>query len=154
MLYSHPLVRSAFLAGTVALSLGVAVPALAVDDDSGTSTVDLTSVRARIAAGDYPGALAELRGLAEDTQEVDVYNLMGFTLRKTGDYATSLSYYRKALDLRPDYRPAHEYLGELYLATGHRDQAMAELGTLARLCPAGCEERSDLEKALAEKASD
>lgn len=154
MRFSQLLARSVFSAGLVALSFGVAVPAFAVDDDSDMSTVDLTSVRTKITAGDYRSALAELRGIAEDTQAVDVYNLMGFTLRKTGDYTTSLSYYQKALDLRPDYRPAHEYLGELYLETGHRDQAKAELDTLARLCPDGCEERSDLEKALAEKGSD
>ena len=154
MRLSQNLGRPALFAGLLILSVAVAAPALAVDDDSEASGVDLTSVRSKIAAGDYQHALAELRGIAEDTQAVDVYNLMGFTLRKTGDYTTSLSYYRKALDLRPDYRPAHEYLGELYLETGHRDQAQAELGTLARLCPAGCEERADLEKALAAKAAD
>ena len=80
--------------------------AFAVDDDTSTGSVDLSSVRAKIKAGNYAAALEELRGLAEDTQQADVYNLMGYTLRKTGDYATSLTYYTKALELQPDYRPA------------------------------------------------
>jgi tetratricopeptide (TPR) repeat protein len=144
MQYHRTLVIAAALAMAVA-----AAPARAVDDDSGTTTTDLTSVRSKIASGDYKAALAELRGLAEDNQGADVYNLIGFTLRKTGDYETSLSYYKKALDLRPDFKPAHEYLGELYVETGHPEEARAELATLTKLCPDGCEERADLEKALA-----
>ena len=92
-----------------------------------------------------------MRDLAEDTQNADVYNLLGFTLRKTGDYKTSLTYYTKALDLQPDHKAAREYLGELYVETGHMDKAKEQLATLAKLCPAGCEEREDLEKAIAGK---
>jgi Flp pilus assembly protein TadD len=77
----------------------VAGPALAVDNIESTDAPDLTSVRAKIKANDYAGALAELRDLAEDIQQADVYNLLGFTLRKTGDFKTSLTYYTKALEL-------------------------------------------------------
>jgi tetratricopeptide (TPR) repeat protein len=123
--------------------------AYAVDDDSSTGSVDLTSVRAKIEAKNYKAALEELRGLAEDTQEADIYNLMGYTLRKTGDFETSLTYYNKALSLQPDYKPAREYLGELYVETGHMDKAHEQLAALEKLCPSGCEEREDLEKAIA-----
>jgi cytochrome c-type biogenesis protein CcmH/NrfG len=108
-------------------------------------------VRAKIKAQDYKSALAELRDLAEDTQNADVYNLLGFSLRKTGDYTTALSYYTKALDLQPDHKAAREYLGELFVETGHVDKAKEQLAVLAKLCPAGCEEREDLEKAIAAK---
>src|SRR3954447_11817965 len=114
--------------------------AFAVDDDRSTGSVDLSSVRAKIQAGSYGAALEELRGLAEDTQQADVYNLMGYTLRKTGDYATSLTYYTKALQLQPDYRPAREYLGELYAETGNIGKAKEQLAVLVKLCPSGCEE--------------
>lgn len=122
--------------------------ALAVDDDTSTGSVDLSSVRTKIATGSYAAALEELRGLAEDTQQADIYNLLGFTLRKTGDYATSLTYYTKALQLQPDYRPAREYLGELYVETGDIGRAKEQLAVLVTLCPGGCEERRDLENAL------
>jgi tetratricopeptide (TPR) repeat protein len=122
--------------------------AFAVDDDTSTGSVDLSSVREKIKTANYPAALEELRGLAEDTQQADVYNLLGYTLRKTGDYATSLTYYEKALQLEPDFKAAREYLGELYVETGNIEKAREQLTALAKLCPGGCEEREDLEKVL------
>jgi tetratricopeptide (TPR) repeat protein len=137
-----------------ALIAGSCAPAFAVDDLSSSSDgVDLTSVRSKIQAKDYKAALAELRGLAEDTQQADVYNLLGFTLRKTGDYETSLTYYTKALDLQPDHKAAREYLGELFVETGKLDKANEQLAALTKLCPGGCEERDDLQKAIAAKAT-
>jgi Flp pilus assembly protein TadD len=144
------LIMAALLAGlsNVALPAG----AFAVDEMSSTDAPDLTSVRAKIAAKNYPAALTELRDLAEDTQQADVYNLLGFTLRKTGDFKTSLTYYVKALQLQPDHKGAHEYLGELYVQTGDLDKAKEQLAVLAKLCPGGCEEREDLEKAINSKS--
>jgi tetratricopeptide (TPR) repeat protein len=148
--------RNNFRGIVIVASLGLAQPLLiesahAVDNMETSGDIDLTSVRAKIKAQDYKGALAELRDLAEDNQNADVYNLLGFTLRKTGDYTTSLSYYTKALDLQPDHKAAREYLGELFVETGHVDKAKEQLAVLAKLCPAGCEERGDLEKAIAAK---
>ncbi|MBZ6074728.1 tetratricopeptide repeat protein [Microvirga puerhi] len=122
--------------------------AFAVDDDTSTGSVDLSSVRAKIKAANYAAALEELRGLAEDTQQADVYNLLGYTLRKTGDFDTSLTYYNKALQLQPDFKAAREYLGELYVETGNVGKAREQLAALDKLCPGGCEEREDLAKAL------
>jgi tetratricopeptide (TPR) repeat protein len=139
-------------AGFTATLFTASHPAFAVDDDSSSSSVDLTSVRAKIAARDYEAALAELRDLAEDNQQADVYNLLGFTLRKTGDLKTSLTYYTKALELRPDFKAAREYLGELYVEMGDMAKARDQLAALGTLCPGGCEERADLEKAIAAKA--
>jgi cytochrome c-type biogenesis protein CcmH/NrfG len=129
------------------------VPAYAVDNMSSTDAPDLTSVRAKIKVKDYTAALAELRDLAEDTQQADVYNLLGYTLRKTGDVKTSLTYYTKALELQPEHRAAREYLGELYVETGNMDKAKEQLAILAKLCPGGCEEREDLQKAINAKAA-
>jgi len=128
-------------------------PAYAVDNMSSTDAPDLTSVRAKIKAKDYTSALSELRDLAEDTQQADVYNLLGFTLRKTGDFKTSLTYYTKALELQPDHKAAREYLGELYVETGNLAKAKEQLAILAKLCPSGCEEREDLQKAISAKSA-
>ncbi|MBX5215348.1 tetratricopeptide repeat protein [Rhizobium sp. NLR4a] len=128
-----------------------ALPAFAVDNMESTDAPDLTSVRAKIDAKDYAGALAELRGLAEDNQQADVYNLMGYTLRKTGDYRSSLTYYTKALELQPDHKAAREYLGELFAETGEMAKAEEQLSSLKQLCPSGCEELEDLQKAIAAK---
>jgi tetratricopeptide (TPR) repeat protein len=128
-----------------------ALPAFAVDNMQSTDAPDLTSVRAKIDAKDYADALAELRGLAEDNQQADVYNLMGYTLRKTGDYRTSLTYYTKALELQPDHRAAREYLGELYVETGEMAKAEEQVSSLKQLCPSGCEELEDLQEVIAAK---
>lgn len=147
--------RGMTLAASLAGATLVGAPAaMAVDNMSSNEAIDLTSVRAKIAAKNYQAALDELRGLAEDTQQADVYNLLGFTLRKTGDFKTSLTYYTKALELQPDHKAAREYLGELFVETGSMDKAREQLAELTRLCPKGCEERSDLEKAIAAKAGE
>jgi tetratricopeptide (TPR) repeat protein len=131
-----------------AASVVIPLPAYAVDEMDSADAPDLTSVRAKIEAKDYQGALSELRDLAQDVQQPDVYNLLGFTLRKTGDYQTSLTYYQKALELRPDFKAAHEYLGELYVQTGDMKNAQVQLASLQQLCPGGCEELEDLQKAI------
>jgi tetratricopeptide (TPR) repeat protein len=86
---------------------------------------------------------------AEKHQHADVYSLMGFTLRKTGDYPTALTYYKKALDFNANHKGAREYLDELYLETGDLPKAREQLAVLEKLCLQGCEEREDLERALA-----
>jgi cytochrome c-type biogenesis protein CcmH/NrfG len=143
---------------TLVIGLGLApalvtAPAHAVDNMTSTDAPDLTSVRAKLAKQDYAAALTELRDLAEDVQQPDVYNLLGFALRKTGDFKTSLTYYTKALEMKPDHRAAREYLGELYVETGNMEKAKEQLAALAKLCPAGCEEREDLQKAINAKSA-
>lgn len=153
--FTQFIIRSAFAAALGFAALLPSPAAFAVDNIETTDAPDLTSVRAKLAAKDYSGALSELRDMAEDTQNADVYNLLGFALRKTGDFKTSLTYYTKALELQPDHKAAHEYLGELYLQIGDAAKAKEQLAILTRLCAAGCEEREDLEKAIdAKSASD
>jgi Flp pilus assembly protein TadD len=123
--------------------------ALAVDNVVSTDAPDLTSVRAKIKAKDFKGALAELRPMLETHQHADVYNLVGFSLRKTGDYKQSYTFYRKALEFDPAHRSALEYLGELYVETGQIEKARENIAILKRLCPFGCEELEDLERAVA-----
>jgi Flp pilus assembly protein TadD len=150
----QPLCRGkhAALALAAALTIAFSSSAPAVDTVTSKDAPDLTSVRAKIKAKDYRAALAELKILADTHQHADVYSLMGFSLRKSGDYQTALTFYNKALDFDADHKGAREYLGELYVETGDLGKARAQLAVLARLCPQGCEEREDLEKALAAAA--
>ncbi len=136
---------SLLLAATPVAATG----ALAVDVVSSRDAPDLTSVRAKIKAKDFKAALAELTPLLETHQHADVYNLMGFSLRKTGDYKQAYTFYRKALDFDPEHKGALEYLGELYVETGEIDKAKQNVALLQKLCPGGCEELADLERALA-----
>jgi tetratricopeptide (TPR) repeat protein len=128
----------------------VAAPgARAVDIVTSRDLPNLASVRANIKAKDFKAALAELTPMLETHQHADVYNLMGFSLRKTGDYQQAYTFYRKALEFDPEHKGALEYLGELYVETGQIDKAKENLAVLKRLCPSGCEELADLEQAIA-----
>ena len=141
------------LAGAPAAAIVGSIPALAVDNMNSADAPDLSSVRTKIKAANYQGALAELKVLADASQHPDVYTLMGYSLRKIGDYPKSLTFYKKALDFNADHRSAREYLGELYVDMGDLPKAREQLAVLTRLCPQGCEEREDLEKVLATKAA-
>jgi tetratricopeptide (TPR) repeat protein len=125
-----------------------ATGALAVDNLTYTDAPDLSSVRAKIKAKDYKAAIEELTPMLAARQHADVYNLMGFSLRKTGDYKQAYTYYRKALDFDADHKGALEYLGELYVETGQIEKAKENVAHLKKLCPNGCEELADLEKAI------
>src|SRR5262245_21741826 len=99
--------KSAAAIAVLFIGLSVAtlpLPANAVDNMTSSDAPDLTSVRTYIKAKEYAAALTELRALAETNQHADVYNLMGFTLRKTGDFKTSLTYYTKAIEMQPEHK--------------------------------------------------
>jgi tetratricopeptide (TPR) repeat protein len=143
---SRTTISTVFLAVALALA---AAPAGAVDNEMSKDAPDLTSVRANIKAKNFEAALVELKTLVQTHEHADVYNLLGFALRKTGDYKSSLTWYQKALDYDPNHKSAREYLGELYVETKQLDKAREQLAVLVKLCPQGCEEREDLEKAIA-----
>lgn len=126
-----------------------ATDALAIDTVTSRDAPDLTSVRAKIKAKDFKAAIVELTPMLETHQHADVYNLMGFSLRKSGDPKQAYTFYRKALDFDPDHKGALEYLGELYVETGQIDKARENVVLLKKLCPGGCEELADLEQAIA-----
>ena len=129
-----------------------ATGANAIDNVTSRDAPDLTSVRAKIKAKDFKAALAELTPMLETNQHADVYNLMGFSLRKSGDYQQAYTFYRKALEFDPEHKGALEYLGELYVETGEIDKAKENVALLKMLCPGGCEELEDLEEAIAKAA--
>lgn len=147
---SNPKRRCALLA-CVLIALGSAsVPAFAVDTPTTKDAPDLSAVRAQIKAKAWPAAIAALNAFIDQgVQHADVYNLLGFSLRKSGDRSSAYTYYRKALEFDPEHKGALEYLGELYVETGEIAKARDNLARLVHLCPAGCEERTDLEQAIA-----
>jgi Flp pilus assembly protein TadD len=143
----------ALLVAGAALTAALA-PARAVDTITSTDLPDLTAVRAKIKAKEWKAAIADLNGMIDKgVQHADVYNLLGFSLRKSGDQKTAYTFYKKALDFDPDHKGALEYLGELYIETGQLAKAQENLVRLKRLCPQGCEELEDLEKAVAQASA-
>jgi tetratricopeptide (TPR) repeat protein len=141
------------IAGLVVVFLLAPVPwAGAADTASPYAAPDLTAARAKIKIKDYAGALALMRPMLNNTIHADLYNLVGFCLRKTGDQKQAWVYYDKALALDPNHLGTLEYQGELFLETGQIDKARRNEAQLKILCPKGCEELEDLQAAIA-KAS-
>jgi len=124
--------------------------------DGGSSTPPpapdkLATVRTQIAARNWPAAIDELKRV-NDTGNADWNNLMGYSLRKgpTPDFAGAEKFYNEALRINPRHRGALEYSGELYLVTGDLAKAEQRLATLDKACTFGCEEFTDLKKAIAQ----
>ena len=134
----------ALLAGLVA-----ATPALAVDFSISKDALDLASVRAKIKAEDYKAAIALMTPMLQTHQHADLYNLLAFSYRKSGDLSQAETFYAKALDFDANHKGALEYQGELFVMTKRMDKARENLARLEKLCLQGCEERDDLAKAIA-----
>lgn len=105
---------------------------------------------ALIEAEHYAKALPVLIGLSNEQPDIaDVWSLLGFAYRKTGDLEQSGKAYNRALGLDPNHRGALEYQGELFLMLGDVERAEANLERLEKLCRSGCEELDELAAEIA-----
>jgi Flp pilus assembly protein TadD len=135
--------------GLAFAGLLISTAAWAVDSPSPGDLPDLTKIRAEIKADDYKTAIGDLQALVDKGyQDPNVYNLLGYSLRKSGNRTDAQTYYAKALDFDPNHKGTLEYQGELYIENGDIPKAEQNLAHLATLCPNGCEEREDLENAV------
>jgi len=144
------------LACLIVVVLGATAQSIAHADDTspGRSSIDIdktmNKAREYIKAGELKKATKQLdKVVDQDKSHADAWNLLGFASRKMGDFDTSADAYTKALTLEPDHKGALEYQGELFISQGTIPKAQANLARLVSLCPKGCDERSNLEQALA-----
>jgi tetratricopeptide (TPR) repeat protein len=79
-----------------------------------------------------------------------VQNFIGYSYRNLKNYDAAFTYYKRAIELDPRHRGAHEYIGETYLLVGDVAGAERHLKALREICLLGCEEMKDLEQAIAE----
>ena len=102
----------------------------------------------------YDKSLKLLINLAKNDdlgeKKADVYNLLGFSYRKSSNPDLDKSYdaYMTALEYDPKHAGAHEYLGELYMMRGDQENAMNMLGKLENLVGKNAKEYKDLLKAI------
>lgn len=77
------------------------------------------------ARGEFEKSLKDFKNAAQNSPKLfQAYNGMGYAYRKTGDYATALSTYDKAIEMAPGfYSEAIEYRAEAYLSLNRIDDA-------------------------------
>lgn len=123
-------------------------------DEAPSSSADLQEAVAAIQAARYPQAIKLLRAhVARSPNDADAFNWLGYAYRKSGQLDLAFTNYKRALSIDPKHLGVHEYLGEAWLQAGQPEKADEELRTLVTLCPNGCEQRSDLQQAIAEYRS-
>jgi tetratricopeptide (TPR) repeat protein len=115
-------------------------------DDSPPSVADMIDdAEDHIDDEEYNDAIALLeKARAEEPNNPDILNWLGYSHRKLGDYDTSLEFYTAALAQEPDHLGANEYLGELYLLLNDLPKAEERLAVLAMACDSDCEEYEEL----------
>jgi Tfp pilus assembly protein PilF len=151
--------RALFIS-TVVVMLAVTSQAHAADTDvtaqpAQTSASDrLNTAREAIKAKDWKKALYELNvAVKSEPKNADIHNLLGYANRKQAqpNFPKAFEHYKKALELSPQHRGAHEYIGEAYLMDKKPAEAEKHLASLEKICGnKTCEEYADLAKALAD----
>jgi len=97
--------------------------------------VTLSGAQQKVDAGDFRGAIPMLTVIVKaDPNNADALNLMGYSLRKTGQTDLAMQYYNRALALMPKHLGTNEYLGELYVELGQIDKARERLAVLHGAC--------------------
>ena len=97
--------------------------------------------------GEYEWALTVLAAV-QDKSNPDVLNYMGYSNRKAGRLDVAITYYQKALTLKPDFTLAREYLGEGFVAAGKLDLARVQLDEIKKISGTTSEEYIDLAAAI------
>lgn len=114
----------------------------------------MASAREAIKAKDWRKALAELNIVVrEEPRNADAHNLLGYSYRKQAqpNMPKAFEHYKRALELDPNHKGAHEYIGEAYLMDKKPAEAEKHLAALEKICGnKTCEEYQDLAKAIAQ----
>lgn len=109
---------------------------------------ELKKARESIVKKDWPAAIVVLEPYTKNTaNDADGFNLLGYSYRNIKRYDESLVAYKKALEIDPKHRGAHEYIGIAYIQMSQLANAKIHLDALDKICTFSCEEYRDLKKA-------
>jgi len=108
--------------------------------------------KAAIESQNWAKAIEILGKTAQEFPDsADTQNYLGYAYRKSGDLNTALLHYKRALEIDPTHKHAHEYLGEAYLMRDDLTGAQQHLAELEKICtPIPCEEYKELKRAVDE----
>jgi tetratricopeptide (TPR) repeat protein len=109
---------------------------------------ELKKARESIVKKDWPAAIVVLEPYTKNTaNDADGFNLLGYSYRNIKRYDESLVAYKRALEIDPKHRGAHEYIGMAYIQMSQLANAKIHLDALDKICTFSCEEYRDLKKA-------
>jgi len=146
------LLRAALVGATLALT---AVAARAepyeVDPDLAARDEDYAAGKRAVDRKDWDEAVRRFK-LAErrHPEQADLQNILGYAHRNLKQYDLAFVHYKRAIEIEPRHRGAHEYIGETYLLTGDLAGAEKHLDALRQICLLPCDELRDLDKAVAQ----
>ena len=146
------LIRAALLCAAIAaLAPIAAADPYEADPDLATRDDDYAAGKKAVEKKDWAEA-ARLFTLAEKRHpdHADLQNILGFSHRNLKQYDAAFSHYKRAIEIDPRHRGAHEYIGETYLLVGDLPGAQKHLIALKEICLLPCDESKDLERAIAE----
>lgn len=139
----------------------VLLPATAALANSGGSQRDPSDSRSRAMPASYTRGLQQVEdgdlkaarrsfesANRKRARSPEILNMLAYTQRKTGALDAAIVNYKEALQLKPDFPQAREYLGEAYLQA-----ALRELKMLKRAGPDASEEHAQLLRALQQATS-
>jgi tetratricopeptide (TPR) repeat protein len=98
-------------------------------------------------AGRYDEAITTLNYVA-NPDDKRVLNYLGYSYRKSGQIEVGLTYYKKALEIDPNYSLVREYLGEALIQMGDISGAKGQLLEIKQRCGGNCPEYVELEAQL------
>jgi len=120
------------------------------DSDLAAADQDYAAARQAIAAKQWEEAIARLRKAeVRHPDHADLQNDLGYAHRNLKQLDAAFKHYKRAIELEPRHRGAHEYIGEAYLMVGDVPNAEKHLAALRAICLLPCQELTDLEKAFA-----
>jgi Flp pilus assembly protein TadD len=90
------------------------------------------------------------RAAVRHPDHADLQNILGYSYRNLKQYDLAFKHYKRAIELDPRHRGAHEYIGETYLMTQDVAGAQRHLAALKEICLLPCDELKDLERAIAQ----
>ena len=146
-----PVTPPSSVAAPLTLGGASSVPPLASVAAGAPVTVPmlLAEGRTAIAAKKWTDAIVVLKKAEViDPKNADVQNLLGFSSRNNGDYASAMAHYEAALKINPRHVGALEYQGVAYVLLGQTAKAKANLASLQKICGTTCAQYKDLAAAL------
>ena len=117
--YFTALADAHFSLGNVGDSYAALQKALKIDDHNFEANLKLGEIA--FYSKDYDRAIESLSKVTEqDKNNQTALFMKGFIYKETGDTANAVFYFRRLIDLYPDYEPAYEELGMLYAQRGNK----------------------------------